>query len=121
MALDPLILDQLRDEIGNDAEVNIADDPTLEKIFNDPDRGNSSILVTALIVWRRRLHNLQSRSFDVATEGSLLSRNQRIRFIERRIVSLEIAIDDTVKAKNSTVRSTLQQAADLAAAGTEYS
>lgn len=120
MALDPLIIDQIRDEIGNDAETDIADDDTLEAIFNDEDRGNSSVLTTALIVWRRRLHNLQSRSFDVATEGSLLSRNQRIRFIERRIKELENIADESLKGRNHTVLTTVKQAANLEESGTEY-
>lgn len=109
MALSVTILNQIRDEIGEDTDVT---DSTLEDIYQDTNRGNLSTLNTALIVWRRRLHNLQTRSFDVATEGSLLSRHQRIKFIERRIKELEFATDATVKGFNLELNSTQQQEAE---------
>lgn len=106
MALSVTIVNQIRDEIGEDTDYN---DSELEDIYIDVNRGNYSVLNTALIVWRRRLHNLQARSFDVSTEGALLSRNQRIRFIERRIKELEFATDGTIKGDNWTLNSVQSQ------------
>lgn len=106
MALSTTILNQIRDEIGSDTDYS---DAALETIYDDENRGNSSVLNTALIVWRRRLHDLQARSFDVSTEGSLLSRNQRIRFIERRIKELEMDADGTRKGANWSINSAQQQ------------
>lgn len=100
MALATTILNQIRDEIGEDTDFSDAD---LEVIYLDENRGNYSTLNTALVVWRRRLTNLQTRSFDVTTEGTLLARNQRIRFMERRIKELELVTDDTLKGENMTV------------------
>lgn len=95
MPLTATIMNQIRDEVGTDDDF---DDAALEVIYVDENRGNFSTLVTALIVWRRRLHGLQTRSFDVTTAGSLLARSQRIRFIERRIKELELTVDSTIKA-----------------------
>jgi hypothetical protein len=124
MALNPAIVELIRDEIGGDAD--FADDsPTgagqlgnLEDIYTDSERGNSNVLRTALICWRRRLFNLQSRSFDIVTEGSLMSRSQRIKFLERRIKDLELLVDTTLKGKNMTVVSSAAEAA--ANAGAEF-
>lgn len=101
MALDPTILRKIRYEVGKETETNVDDDDTIETIFNDSDEGNSSVLVTALIVWRSRLGSLTDRAFDITTEGSLLSRSQKIRFIERRIKELELLVDDTPKGHNA--------------------
>lgn len=106
MVLSVTIVNQIRDEIGEDTDYS---DSNLEDIYVDGNRGNYSVLNTALIVWRRRLHNLQARSFDVATEGSLLSRHQRIKFIERRIKELEFATDGTIKGDNWDFVSTQSQ------------
>lgn len=103
MALQPAILRKIRYEIGSETETGVDDDDTLEVIFNDTDEGNSSVLVTALIVWRHRLANLTQRSFDITTEGSLLSRSQRVRFCERRIKELALLVDDTPKGSNEIV------------------
>lgn len=103
MALDPVILRKIRYEIGASYEIGTDDDDTLEDIFLDEDEGNGSVLVTALIVWRHRLGNLTERSFDITTEGSLLSRSQKVRFIERRIKELELLVDDTGKGHNAVV------------------
>lgn len=103
MALDPAILRKIRYEIGSMTETSVDDDDTLEVIFNDADEGNSSVLVTALIVWRHRMANLTDRAFDITTEGSLLSRSQKIRFIERRIKELSLLVDDTAKGHNAVV------------------
>lgn len=118
MTLDPLIVDLIRDEIGNDTDFNDNDPHTppqlesLEKIYDDPNRGNSNVLRTALICWRRRLNSLQERSFDIITEGSLLSRSQRIKFLERKILKLETLVDTTQKGKNMTVISSAEEADD---------
>ena len=119
MTLDPLTVDLIRDEIGNDADFsdNIDDFAppqleSLEKIFDDPNRGGSNVLITALICWRRRRDNLQERSFDIITEGSLLSRSQRIKFMERRILKLEMLVDTTQKGKNMSTISSAKEADD---------
>lgn len=103
MALDPTILRKIRHEIGESYENGTDDDDTLETIFNDDTEGASSVLVTALIVWRHRLGNLTNRAFDITTEGSLLARSQKIRFIERRIEKLSILVDRTAVGINAEV------------------
>lgn len=123
MALDPGIVSLIRDEIGPDLDFS-DDDPagatqldSLENIYLDVNRGNSNVLRTALICWRRRLFNIQNRSFDVVTEGSLLSRSQRVKFIERRIKELELLVDTTLKGKNQTV---VSSAALASSDGSEF-
>lgn len=103
MALDATILRKIRYEIGKETEVGVDDDDTLEDIFNDDTEGASSVLVTALIVWRHRLANLTERAFDITTEGSLLARSQKIRFIERRVEKLSILVDKTAVGINAEV------------------
>jgi hypothetical protein len=117
MALDPTILRKIRHEIGQSEFADIDDDDALEIIFNDVDEGNSSVLSTALIVWRWRLGQLSSRAFDVSTEGTLLSRNQRIRFIERRIKELEVLTDLTARAENMAVNPPLSVSGDFTISG----
>ena len=118
MTLDPLIVDLIRDEIGNDTDFsdNTPSAPpqldSLEKIYDDPNRGDSNVLRTALICWRRRLNSLQERSFDIITEGSLLSRSQRIKFLERRILNLATLVDTTQKGKNMSTISSAEEADD---------
>ena len=118
MALAAGTIALIRDEIGNDTDFS-DDDPagadqldSLENIYSDSNRGNSNILRTALICWRRRLFNLQERSFDIITEGSLLSRSQRIKFLERKILKLEVLVDTTQKGKNMSIISTAEEADD---------
>ena len=126
MSLSASIANQIRDEVGSDTDfVDNQDDETagvtsLERIFLDENRGNSDILRTALIVWRRRLGDLQARSFDLTTEGSLLSRSQRVRFIERRIKELENLIDTTLKGRNASVIGSLSDLS-TGTAGGEFS
>ncbi len=110
MALAQPIIERIRDEIGPDLDVSdevIAPDPAplgdLETIYIDVDRGNFSTLRTALIVWRRRLAAMQSRSFDATAGGRLMARSQRIRFLQRRVKELEILVDFTLKGVNQTV------------------
>lgn len=117
MALSATILNQIRDEIGSDSDY---DDAALETIYVDENRGNYSILNTALIVWRRRLNDLQSRSFDVTTEGSLLARSQRIKFLERQVVRYENVTDSTVKGRNAEMVGTTATADDTVS-GSLYS
>lgn len=97
MALATSILNQIRDEIGTVADYS---DTDLETIYVDEDRGNYSTLATALIVWRRRLGDLMDRSFDITTEGSLLARSQKVRYMERRIKELELVADETLRGEN---------------------
>lgn len=124
MALNPAIVELIRDEIGEDTDFEDNSPHTgtqlgnLEDIYNTPERGNSNVLRTALICWRRRLWAIQNRSFDVVTEGSLLSRSQRVKYIERRIEELELLVDTTLKGKNDTVLSSAEVAA--ASTGAEY-
>lgn len=120
MALQPSILRKIRQEIGKSEFTDIDDDATLETVFNDPDEGNSSVLNTALIIWRWRLAELSTRAFDVSTEGTLLSRNQRIRYMERRVKELEVVTDGTIKAENMTVNSSVTASGD-ATVGAEFS
>lgn len=122
MALDPAILRKVRYEVGKETETGVDDDDTIEVIFNDEDEGNSSVLVTALIIWRSRLGSLTDRAFDITTEGSLLSRSQKVRFIERRIKELELLVDDTPKGHNaSTVGAASQSSLTSSSGATELS
>lgn len=117
MALDPDIIELIRDEIGLDEDFvdNDVDLPvplgevlgSLEAIYTSESRGNSNPLITALIVWRRRLNNLQARSFDVSTDGTLYARNQRIKFLQQKISRLELLVDTTHKGANMTVVSSI--------------
>lgn len=118
MALAAGTIALIRDEIGNDTDFSDADPAvspqldSLENIYGDPNRGDSNILRTALICWRRRLNSLQERSFDIITEGSLLSRSQRIKFLERKILKLEVLVDTTQKGKSMSIVSTAKEADD---------
>jgi hypothetical protein len=103
MPLTQAIIDRIRDEIGPDEDVSdealMTPAPLgdLETIYIDEDRGNFSILRTALIVWRRRLAAVQSRSFDATAGGSLMARSQRVRYLQRRVKELELLVDYTLK------------------------
>lgn len=107
MALSASILAQIRNEIGDDTELDVADDATIEAIYVDVDQGNFSILNTAYLVWKKRLTNYQSRSFDVATAGELLSRSQRVKFLQGRVNELRLLVDTTKRA--SVVLPALEQ------------
>jgi hypothetical protein len=96
MALAAEIISLIRDEIGTDLDVTDNDPPpangiqdSLENIYTDPDRGNSSIFLTALIVWRRRLANHQSRAFDFSKEGNWFARNQKSKFLKGMVDKYE--------------------------------
>lgn len=120
MALAQTVIERIRDEIGMDLDVT--DEPTvpsaplgdLETIYLDVNRGNLSVLRTALLVYRRRLNSMQSRSFDATAGGTLMARSQRIRMLQRRVKELEILVDYTLKGTNMTVLSTHQQVEESA-------
>ena len=114
MVLAQSIVDQIRDEIGSNQDVSDQSGTSapigdLETIYTDIDRGNYSTLRTALIVWKRRLAEMQARSFDATAGGSLMARSQRVRYLQRRVKELEILVDYTLKGVNQPVLSTYQQ------------
>lgn len=109
MTLPAVTVALIRDEIGVDPDFadnapHTADQlDSLENIYGDSMRGDGSPLRTALICWRMRLSSLQARSFDITTEGSLLNRQQRIRFLERQVWRLERLVDETLTNRNMVV------------------
>lgn len=112
MALSTQVLDLIRDEIGDDQDFvdNIADEggsefDSLENIYNDALRGDTNVLKTALLVWRRRLSNMQARSFDVTKEGNWLARSQRTRYLRHRVDHYERLLRDKPKGKNAQLLS----------------
>ncbi len=118
MALATTIINQIRDEIGSDLDVSdaVLAEPAplgdLETIYDDENRGNSSVLRTALIVWKGRLANMQSRSFDATAGGRLLARSQRIRFLQRRVKELELLVDYTLVGVNQSLVTAVSVAED---------
>lgn len=104
MALAQTLIDKIRDEIGTDQDFTDSD---LEDIFTDSTRGGSSVLRTAWVVWKRRLNALQERSFDIATEGSLLSRRQKVTYMQDRVHELARIVDETYTGRNQSVQSPL--------------
>lgn len=122
MALAQTIIDQIRDEIGDDLDVadEALGEPAplgdLETIYTDENRGNSSVLRTALIVWKKRLAKMQSRSFDATAGGRLLARSQRIRFLQRRVKELELLVDYSLVGINQSLNTAVAVAEDAAVA-----
>jgi len=120
MPLSEGLIALIRDEIGDDPDFSDSDPHTppqldsLERIYLDPERGAENVLRTALICYRRRLHHLQARSFDITTEGTLLNRRQRVKFMELRIKELAALVDTTYRSHNAEMVSPL--AAEEAAA-----
>lgn len=113
MALSAAIIDLIRDEIGPDTDfVNntseLGGNPNalaaLEDIYIDTNRGNYSVLRTALICWRRRLAAMQARSFDATTEGSLMNRSQRVRFLKSQVMKYELLVDTTARGRQATLK-----------------
>lgn len=90
--LDNAVLVKIRLEIGEKTVTGVDDDVTVEMIYEDTDLADESIKLTAWFIWKKRLADLQVRSFDVTTGGALLSRSQRMRFIQNRITEIEFAI-----------------------------
>ena len=120
MALATTIINQIRDEIGQDLDVTdeaLAEPAPLgdlETIYDDENRGNSSVLRTALIVWKGRLASMQSRSFDATAGGRLLARSQRIRYSQRRVKELELLVDYTLVGINQSLVTAVSVAEDAA-------
>lgn len=114
MALSTLVIELIRDEIGPDLDfVNNTVDITgaegelgaLEDIYNEPLRGDSNVLKTALICWRMRVGQQNARSFDIAKEGNWLARSQRAKFLLNRVEHYERLLRDKPKGKNATLLS----------------
>ncbi len=114
MALDPDIVTLIRDEVtySNDYVDNITDLTgdagelgSLEAIYISEDRGNFSILGTALIVWRNREAAQWKRSFDVSKEGNWMARSQQTRFIKERVRHFEAITGQGKKGKNMSILS----------------
>lgn len=106
MPLSEDIISLIRDEIGNDLDfVDNDSDITgavdelgsLESIYTDANRGNGNVLITATIVWRKRLAAMNLRAFDVTKEGSWLARSQRVRYLERMVNKYEKLVGDRNK------------------------
>ena len=120
MALAVAVVKLIRDEIGPDLDWvdDIADeDPTdseelgsLEDLYTDTNRGDSNVLKSALICWRRRLAFQNARGFDVTKEGNWLARSQRTKFLMNRVEHYERLLRDKPKGKNATLLS--RKAAD---------
>ncbi len=123
MTLSPRLIRELRSELGKSTDVGIDDDGTLELIYEN--EGDSSVLRTSLFVWKRRLNDLNIKSFDITTGGSLMSRRQRLGFIQDRIAHLEFALGgvtneaDIAVAAQDEILSTQQINATIT--GTELS
>lgn len=126
MALAENIIALIRDEIGDDLDFSNNDPHTspqldsLERIYTDEDRGNYNVLRTALICWRRRRNHLQARSWDVATEGSLLTRSQRLKQMDQQIKRYEVLIDTTYRGRNQLIQTPLAMEEDAATGGAEF-
>ena len=120
MPLDDSIIARIRDEIGSDSDFS-DDEPhtppaldSLEAIYEDTERGNFSILRTAWVVWKRRLAEMQQRAFDITTEGSLLNRTQKVKYMERRIHELGTiaGVDQTQTGRNMVVQAPVEVEGD---------
>ena len=112
MALDPAIIILIRDEVTYstdfvDDEADLTSNPgelgSLEAIYTNPLRGNSSVLGTALIVWRNRLAAHWERAFDVSKEGNWIARSQQTRFLRERVREYEKLTNQTKKGRNMKI------------------
>ena len=90
MTLSAEIISLIRDEIGDETHDFVNNDSdlagstawdSLENIYTDTNRGNSSIINVAVVVWRRRLANYMDHAFDAAQEGNWLARSQKARYL----------------------------------------
>lgn len=117
MSLDADILILIRDEVtfsvdyvdnDNDLTGNPGELGSLEAIYTDIDRGNFSILGTALIVWRNRLAAQWERAFDVSKEGNWIARSQQTRFLQARVKEFENLTHQTKKSRTSQITSEAQ-------------
>lgn len=128
MPLDASIISRIRDEIGSDTD--FSDDvphlapqlDSLEAVYEDDERGASSILRTAWVVWKRRLAEMQQRAFDITTEGSLLNRSQKVKYMERRIHELGsiVGVDETQTGRNMVVQAPVAAEEDAIIYGALY-
>jgi len=115
MALTTQVLALIRDEIGDDLDFvdNTVDLPgtpivalaALEDIYNDTLRGDTNVLKTSLICWRKRRASMNARSFDVTKEGNWLARSQRTKFLQFQVEHYERLLRDKPKGKNATLLS----------------
>ncbi len=115
MALAIGILKLIRDEIGPDNDfvdninqenpADVEELGSLEDIYLDVNRGQSNVLATALICWRRRLGSMNARGFDVTKEGNWLARSQRTKLLMNRVEHYERLLRDKPKGKNAVVLS----------------
>lgn len=119
MALSSDLVNLIRDEIGDDLDfVNDEVDEdansidSLESIYTDVNRGNGNVLITALIVWRRRLANMQARGFDITKEGNWLARSQRVKFLLSQVNKYERLVGDKPAGYNAKVLSRAEQSDD---------
>lgn len=126
MALTASVIALIRDEVGDDTDFsdNIPHTPpqldSLENIYTNTDRGNFNVLRTALIVWRRRRNHLQARSWDVATEGSLLTRSQRLKQMDQQIKRYETLVDTTYTGRNQQIANPVDSEEAAALSNTEF-
>lgn len=118
------VVELIRDEIGAGADFG-DDNPksgneldTLENIYNNADRGNSDVLRTALICWRRRREAYQARGFDATAGGSLFARRQRMKYLDKKVKEYELLVDTTFKHRQSRAQGKYE--VDLADGGTEF-
>ncbi len=114
MALSTQVIALIRDEIGDDLDfvnntVDLPGDPValaaLEDIYDDTLRGDTNVLKTALICWRKRRASMQARSFDVTKEGNWLARSQRMKHLQFQVEHYERLLRDKPKGKNATLLS----------------
>lgn len=110
MALAAQIVNLIRDEIGHDEDfvdntVDLAANPNaygaLEDIYTDTERGNTDVLRTALVCWRIRRANYVKRGFDASASGSLMSRRQRMKELDKIVKEYELLIETTHRHKNT--------------------
>jgi hypothetical protein len=118
MALSTEIISLLRDEVGDDTDFvdNIVDFDanqhvdSLENIYTDTDRGNFTILGTAVIVWRRRYANHVRRAFDVSKEGNWYARSQQTRYLAGQVARYEALVGQGRTSRNQTITSEAESA-----------
>ena len=124
MVLLDSIVELIRDEIGGGADFG-DDNPvvspqldTLENIYNNVNRGNSNVLRTALICWRRRREAYQARGFDATAGGSLFARRQRMKYLDKKVKEYELLVDTTFRHRQSRALGKFE--VDDADGGTEF-
>lgn len=101
------VLNRIRAQIGKATETDVDDDGTIATVYRDENMGNGDILLTSWWIWKRRLADLQTRSFDTTTGGGLMNRSQRIRHIKAEINSLEAIIGHDNLPGNAAAQDTV--------------